>query len=173
MVRFKLKFPKRRIEYWAERYSDPNDGILIDHIGPDARERGYLLQDEFLTLCKWKTPRSKSRCATNPESLVREVTRIALSTREERLKIEVLCILAGVGWPTASVILHFCDRQPYPILDYRALWSLSVSELSAYTFDFWWSYVTYIRQLAEKTGHSMRTIDRALWQYSKENQRPS
>ncbi len=36
----------------------------------------------------------------------------------------VLRFLDGVEWPTASTILHFCGARPYPILDYRALWSL-------------------------------------------------
>jgi len=55
---------------------------------------------------------------------VREATQTALETADERAKTYILRTLAGVEWPTASVILHFCNRQPYPILDYRALWSL-------------------------------------------------
>ncbi len=172
-MRFKLRFSKNRIDYWASRYSYPKEDILTDEIGPKARERGYLLRDEFLTLCEWKTARSKSRCAKNGESLIREATRLALSIKEERLKIGILRILTGVEWPTASVILHFCDRRPYPILDYRVLWSLSARQPSVYTFDFWWSYTEYIRRVARNTKKSMRTIDRALWQYSKEKQSAS
>jgi hypothetical protein len=74
----------------------------------------------------------------------------------------------------ASVILHWCHADRYPIIDYRALWSLSVEQQPAfYTFDFWWSYVVCCRQLAEEAGVDMRTLDRALWQYSKENQPPT
>jgi len=78
--------------------------------------------------------------------------------------------LDGVDWPTASVLLHFCDRQPYPVLDFRALWSLRISTPPTYTFEFWWAYVICTRQLADAAGESMRTVDRALWQYSKERQ---
>src|SRR5437773_881772 len=80
------------------------------------------------------------------------------------------CDLDGVDWPTASVLLHFCDRQPYPVLDFRALWSLGISHPPTYTFEFWWAYASFTRQLAASSGESMRTVDRALWQYSKEHQ---
>ena len=135
------------------------------------RARGYLLRSEFLALCRWKTPRSQPRCARNRDAYIREVTRIALSTRNEELKIRVLLVLDGVSWPTASVILHFCDRGRYPILDVRALWSVGLRRLPAYSFPLWWEYTRFIRNISNRTGLSMRTVDRALWQYSKERQR--
>jgi hypothetical protein len=102
---------------------------------------------------------------------VREVTRIALETTIEKLKVRVLLLLAGVSWPTASVILHFCDRGRYPILDFRALWSVGVARAPSYTFSLWWEYTCFVRNISDRTGLPMRTIDRALWQYSKERQR--
>jgi hypothetical protein len=70
-----------------------------------------------------------------------------------------------------DVILHFCDPLPFPILDYRALWSLGYPKPPSYTYEFWSDYTAFTRELARSTGHSMRDLDRALWQYSKENQR--
>ena len=142
----------------------------MDKLAPAARDRGYLRRTEFLALCRWKTPRTIKRCASNSTQQIRDATQLAFSTRDERAKIGILRLLAGVDWPTASVLLHFCDRQPYPVLDFRALWSLGSQQPSSYTFDFWWAYTTFTRQLAESTGHTMRIVDRALWQYSKEHQ---
>lgn len=82
----------------------------------------------------------------------------------------MLLLLTGVSWPTASVILHFCARDRYPILDFRALWSLGFLRVPAFTFSFWWEYTCFIRGINDRMGLSMRTIDRALWQYSKERQ---
>lgn len=79
--------------------------------------------------------------------------------------------LHGVGYPTASVLLHFVSPDLYPIIDYRALWSLGEeAPPRSYSFDFWWWYVDCCRSLAGEAGVTMRTLDRALWQYSKENQ---
>ena len=75
-----------------------------------------------------------------------------------------------MSWPTASVILHFGIPERYPILDVRALWSLGVDTPPTYTFDFWLAYAQHCRTFAEAAAVSMRTLDRALWQYSAENQ---
>jgi hypothetical protein len=136
-----------------------------------ARARGHLTRADFLSICRWKTPRSQSRCASNSASFIEEATRVSLSSAQEEMKIGALLLLRGVSWPTASVILHFCDGGQYPILDYRALWSLGVPQPSQYTFPFWWAYTTFTRALHQSTRFSMRTIDRALWQYSKERQK--
>ena len=129
-----------------------------------------MKKDEFLAICRWKSPRSGPNCRKNRESFVQEVTRVALSASDEELKIGVLLLLTGVSWPTASVILHLCDRGRYPIVDYRALRSLGIQDPPAYDFEFWAEYCDFVRAIADRTGHDMRTIDRAMWQYSKEKQ---
>lgn len=109
--------------------------------------------------------------ASNPANYMEAVIQTALSTPNERLRIEVLLLLKGVRWPTASVVLHFCHSEPYPILDFRSLWSLGVdANTMAYKFEFWNEYTQYCRKIAKDAGVSIRELDRALWQYSKEEQ---
>jgi len=84
--------------------------------------------------------------------------------------MDLLRRLRGVDWPTASTLLHFCDLRPYPILDYRALWSLGYARPPRYTMPFWLGYVAYVRELVRRSGHPIRIVDRALWQYSKARQ---
>jgi hypothetical protein len=144
--------------------------LIEKDIAPRARRVGWLSKPDFLALARWKSPRSQSRCASNSEDFIKAVTQTALSTQDERLRVEVLTLLRGVSWPTASVILHFAHKSPYPILDVRALWSVGVeTPPSAYTFDFWQRYTKFCRELAVKCKVTMRALDRALWQYSKEN----
>jgi hypothetical protein len=167
---FRLRFPARQIEHWASRFSDVSGDDLPQKIGARTRNRRYLTRSDFLSLCHWKSPRTRPRVERNSEDFIRAATSAALSTPDERLRIEVLTLLEGVNWPTASVILHFAHRDPYPILDWRALWSLGVvGRPSSYRFDFWWDYVQACRRLAEKNACTMRDLDRALWQYSKEH----
>lgn len=168
-MNFTLRFHPQDISYWADRYDYAPDDTIID-IGQQARERGHLIKPEFLRLAYWKSPRSQPRCARNMESFIEEVTRIALNTKEERLRIDILRLMHGVDYPTASVILHVTHSDPYPIIDYRALWSLGIDETPRYTFDFWWAYTQVCREIASGNHLSMRTLDRALWQYSKECQ---
>ncbi len=167
---FHLRFPIADIDHWSERYQYEGDAVIEQRIVPIAKQVGFLISEQFLALCHWKTPRTAPRCARNSPGFIEEVTRVALSATDERLKIEVLTLLEGVSWPTASVILHFCDRNPYPILDFRALWSLNVRQPSQYAFPLWHDYTMFVRDLATTSGRTMRVVDRALWQYSKERQ---
>jgi len=106
---------------------------------------------------------------------VRELSTYALRASCERSRIEVLQILQGVDYPTASVILHLYHSDEYPILDFRAIWSLGLPQPTFYRFAFWTELLTTWRAaLAQcrrmEASISPRDFDRALWQYSKENQ---
>ena len=170
-TQFRLRFPEHHIERWAGRYSYPGETELIGGAVARGRERGYLTKADFLEIARWKTPRSKSRCERNDPDFVEEVTKIALApTTSARLQIEALTLLDGVEWPTASVILHFCRTEPYPILDFRALWSLGCEVPKSYGFSFWFDYTTFCRDLSARARCGIRALDRALWQYSKEKQ---
>ena len=70
--------------------------------------------------------------------------------------------------PTASTLLYFAFPDDYPILDIRALESLGVKPRSTYPVSFWLEYLDACRELAARAGVSIRTLDKALWQYSKE-----
>jgi hypothetical protein len=167
--RFSLRFPITQVPEIAARYSYPDDR-LVQAIGERAKANGSYERAEFLAVCRWKTPRSSRLCAENQSDTVGRVTRLALAQdTDEATRIGVHLDLKGVGWPTASVLLHFGARDPYPILDFRALWSLGYDRSPHYSFRFRQAYVAECRRLSGLAGISMRTLDRALWQYSKEH----
>jgi predicted RNase H-like nuclease len=169
---FRPRFPISEVMYWASRYAYADDAE-VEAIGDRVRERGWFTRDEFLTVARWKSPRSRKRCEENDASTVKDITQRALSTPDERQRIEALIQLHGVEYPTASVLLHLAHRDPYPIIDYRALWSLGVeSPPATYSFAFWWAHTQACRSLSADAGVRMRTFDRALWQFSKEHQPP-
>ncbi len=170
-MRFKLRFLPHRIGDWADKYGQDMDDAVPYRVGAAAKQRGYVEYQEFLEVARWKSPRTQPLCASNSPEYVREVTATALASSSERLAIEVLTLLRGVSWPTASVFLHFCSPRPYPILDFRALWSLSCdADPADYDFPLWQAYVEHTRALAKVAGVSMRDLDRALWAYSKRHQ---
>ena len=165
----RLRFPRSKLKALAARYPAAVD-VPVFAVAEAARRRGYLTKREFMTLGDWKTPRSRPHRAANAEAVVREATRLALGASSIEIKIGILRCLEGVAWPTASVILHLCDRAPFPILDVRALWSAGLNGPPRYTTKLWVEYVAFTRALARSAGCSMRDVDRALWQYSKETQ---
>ncbi len=165
---YSLQFPEHEIPYWASRYSYSEDEKVEKIIGPAVRERGNYTKSEFLAVCHWKSPRTQPLCAKNSKEYVIDVTRTSLASNNEQLRIEILTLLHGVSWPTASAILHFGFDNLYPILDFRALSSLGINDAtSCLNYEVWHSYTKYCQKLANKNGVTLRTLDRALWQYSK------
>lgn len=181
MSDFTLRFPKAELPAWAKRYSYADDDRVLE-IGERSRKAGYYTKDDFLEVCEWKTRgRPRRHYQRNSEDDVRRVTALALSSADEATRLWTLVApnLGGVQMPTASVLLHLAASDPrspatadkaYPIIDFRALWSLNC-EKRGDTFKFWWGYVQACRALADECGLSMRELDRALWEYSNRNQR--
>lgn len=167
MIPFQLQFDPAEIPSLAAQFDYPQDEAFFKEMRPNVDQRGYFTKAEFLKVCEWKTMRSKSLVDQNSESDIAAITKVCLSTDNERLRIGSLLLLDGVQFPTASVVLHFFHRNQYPILDFRALAALGFAKTPTYTFEFWNAYVAYTRTLAEQHKVDMRTLDKALWQWSK------
>jgi hypothetical protein len=172
-VIMKLRFPASEISFWAQKYMKeectPEEEELLERRST-VQEDGYITKDLLKRIALWKSPRIVDHVAKNDENYVKEITSWSFSANHERARIEVLTLLDGVGWPMASSILHLYHKEPYPILDFRALWSVGLEVPNDYSFEFWMPYVEFCRRVALDNGVDMRTLDRALWQYSKENQ---
>jgi hypothetical protein len=164
---FEIQFPPELVPELAARFPSTDDSAL-EIIGAAARARGYYRRREFLVACAWKTPRSAPRVALNSEPEVRAATRRALADPDEAARMQALLGLSGVGVPTASTLLYFAFPALYPILDVRALESLGVTPRSQYPLSFWLGYLEACRALAARCEVSIRTLDKALWQWSKE-----
>jgi hypothetical protein len=170
MPTFRLQFPVAMVEVLAARYDfDADDAVAA--AGAGARHRGYYTKPELSLLCEWKSVRSKSRVAQNSDVFVQAITRAAFATEDEFERMTALCALRGVEAPTASVLLHFAFPDRYPIIDWRALESLGQPEQATYPVRYWLAYVDACRALAKDAGVSMRVLDKALWQHSRERRR--
>ena len=169
-------FPLSEVPELAKRYRYKTETSVSDLV-PVVQRQGYLTIEQLSTLCLWKSERSAGHVRKNKASFVEEVTRFALSAKDERARIEPLTLLDGVEYPTASCILHWFHSDLYPIVDFRAIWSLQLSQPSSYSFDFWRSYYQGWRELllqvqgcCAPTVVTPRMFDHALWQYSYEHQ---
>lgn len=165
------RFPLADVRTWSERYAyKVNDDHIIDAIASAVRERGHFRRDEFLTTYSWKTHRTLRHAEKYSEAEIADVTGLAFRQTEEKLRISLLRALDGVDWPVASTLLHVGLGPEYPIIDFRALWSLNSAMPAYVNFEFWWAYVECCRGLADDAGVAVRELDQALWAYSKANQ---
>jgi len=165
---FELQFPPDELAALARRFPPMDDAPYLA-AGTAARARGHYTRAEFIAVCGWKTARSRPKVALNSERAVADATGRAFATTDEAARMGALLELEGVGVPTASALLYFAFPDAYPVLDVRALDSLGVRSRSQYRVDFWLGYLAACRQLAQRHGIDLRTLDKALWQYSKES----
>jgi len=172
----RAKINRNRVIELATQYdamfSGKNDQKTEKQIVEWFEGHSYLDRANLIKLGMWKSPRPKRfyEDISNSESKVRSITELAIASADENTKISVLQTLKGVSWPVASVILHFAQPDKYMIMDFRAIWSLGMEQPKSYNFNFWMKYTQKVRSLSEKTGENLRTLDKALWMYSKLNQ---
>ena len=154
----------KAIREYAKEYKYDARGFDPEAHVRQAVQRGYMTPADLDQVAGWKWRGSRTRdlcCGNSPED-IKEISQTAFSTKSERLKIGALLSLAGVGWPTASVILHFAyDPKRYPILDVRAM--NAVGGTANYNFTRWMEYVDLCQSTAKQHNINLRTLDKALW----------
>jgi hypothetical protein len=107
---------------------------------------------------------------TNSDHSIEHATGAAYHHPTDKTTHDLLLGLRGVSYSMASVILHFAHPEAFPILDVRALWSLGWAILSGYTFAFWSAYTDTVHAVALRAEVDLRTLDKALWEYSRQHQ---
>jgi hypothetical protein len=168
-MKYKIRIPRKELRDYQEKYSYASEARLEKFHGIGTK-KGYLTVAQLYEICHWKSKRRAALAKSNSESIVKELTSFSFSAKNEASRLGALTLLDGVHFPTASVILHFCVDQSYPILDVRALWSLSIDKPAQYTFAFWEKYIGVCREVALSHCVTVRQLDMALWQFSKEHQ---
>ena len=169
---FELQFPLDQVARYAARFP-AQDEDRQRAIGVAARARGWYSRAEFLQVCRWKTARSAPLVAQNSAGQVKAATRIALASGTgDQAALRALLGLTGVGWATASVLLHVTHPERYPIWDVRALQALGINHRLAPSDARWSEYVTTYRDLIQRAGVDGRTLDKGLWQWSVEHGGP-
>jgi len=153
----------------AKRYAYQDDSAARA-AGARAARGGQYSREDFLTIVRWKSARALSRAERNAPAAVEQMTRAAFNADDEVTRVLHLVSLEGVGVPVASALLHFAFPETYPILDFRALHSLGdMRRRTQYSPAFWSNYVKRCQDLADRAGVTIRDLDKALWQDSRES----
>jgi hypothetical protein len=138
------------------------------------KKQGYLTKLELLDILRWKSPRPLKHYESNNEKIVREITKLAFSAKNDMLKLHILTALNGVSYPAASAILMFYDPKKYPVLDIRVWKQLYAAKLvdsnpSGQNFSLQQceQFFTTIRQLAQELNLTARQVEKRLFDYDR------
>jgi hypothetical protein len=166
LPKFKLLLDPTTIPMLAERYDYKSDADALA-AGAQIRKDRFG-REALLTIFEWKTGgRGRSRLKKNSDQEIADALKLATIAKTDRAALAVLMGLNGIGVPVASAILTAIDPTRFTIVDFRALESLN-AEKADITIDFYLAYLEECRRLARENKVSLRTLDQALWQWSKE-----
>lgn len=134
-----------------------------------TRDPKGLKKAEFISICKWKTPRQERKYEDNSEDLIREITQEIMSSTDERQQMQILIKgikndkdqkkLKGVGIAVASAILTILFPEKFCVIDYRAKRALCLlkqrGESKPYNVISFKSYRDYLKtfQLINNTSY--------------------
>jgi hypothetical protein len=167
---FRLQFRPRDISMLAKRYGPEQGDDAAIAAGRRIRSGGYE-RSNIEAIFKWKTRgRGISHLLRNSDDEIADALGLALSAKTARAAVAVLLGLRGVAVPVASAILTAVDPERYTVIDFRALQALG-SESTDRSVNFYLDYLAECRQLATANRVPLRVLDRALWQWSKEQPR--
>lgn len=141
------------------------------------KQKGYLTKKQFLKIVKWKSHRPSKYYQLNTPKEIKDITRLAFSTKNDCLKIHILTALTGVNYPAASAILMFYDRKKYPVLDIRVwkqLYKMKVVKVNSRGQNFSLTqcalYFNNIRKIAKRLKLTSRQVEKRLFDFDKEKQ---
>lgn len=152
----------------------PSEHLL--NVGSGVRQgtRSWTKPD-LVEIIRWKRLfRHMPRIEKNPESEVNERLRLAFVTKEERLRIEILFLISGVGAASASAILMFTfpnkfgvfDFHVYDALKYLRYWCPKRKPGDFRARDLV-GYFAVLRSLAESKKTTARETEKALYALDK------
>ncbi len=166
-----MKINKKNILVYEKIYDadyKPKHRIVEEEMKRLLKKQRYLRREDLIKIVGWKTRnRSVHYCKENDSNKIRELTKRSFCVGDEKARIESLLTLKGVSWRVASAILHFAFPSKYPIWDFRVLQSLDWPE--RYNFNLWQKYCNEINKISKKYKLPIRTVEKALWKYSKEH----
>ena len=168
-----MELTKAKIQAYAALYDEKTsarDKVVERTMKKTLTNQRFLTKRQLVRIGDWKSRRQKKHYRNNDKEAVEELTAFSLSAKTELARVGPLLALNGVSFPVASAILHFAFPDRYPILDFRVLWSLGWKQPKSYTFKFWIRYCSRIRRIAQRFNLPLRTVEKALWQYSRYHQ---
>ena len=141
---------------------------LLERVPAHVSEHGCIEDRELLeNVVLWKFGPGVGMIRDVPPADVAAVTRRALQSDTAPAAIEILGELDGIADSMAGAVLTFVNPQRYTVMDPRA--TRALSDLGFWALDHaanadqYETYCLRCQELGNRTGLSLRDVDRALF----------
>jgi hypothetical protein len=162
-------------EYWQKADEKEHELEKAAFEAGQAIRNGDLTLANLEAIVRWKSERAVHYLIGNSNEKIRRVLAVATapeSTTEQA--VNALTELHGVDIPVASAILAAIYPERYAVLDFRTLEALGHAR---HDVRFYEEYLAFCNRLAESNivqpqsdlpgPTPLRTIDRALWEWTR------
>ena len=149
---------------------------IVEATRSQLKADGRISQKLFVRIVRWKAARLLGRgligkgLSEEGYGPYDEAIKRALAASENE-KISCLKLKGkGIDTAVASTILHFMYPDSFPIMDFRTLevlHRLGCINSKSKEPENYPKFAAVLRSIAEKTHHSLRVVDRALFAYHK------
>ena len=160
------------IDAWAAEYGDYDSSRVEDLFG-----KARPTYDDIERVYRWKSSRSVGHFLTNDSEHVVSAVRSALRANDDAAALAWVETLNGVKARTGSALLAIFRPDRYTVMDWRARQTLEafgyLEELRRASWtNVWPGYMSRCREIASRTGVTLRDLDRALWSAQGSTHRP-
>jgi hypothetical protein len=167
-----LRISKGWIDAWAAEYGDYDSSRVDDLLG-----KAKPTYADIERVYRWKSSRSVGHFLANDAERVVSTVRSALRAKDDAAALARVETLNGVKARTGSALLAIFRPDRYTVMDWRARQTLEafgyLEELRRASWtNVWPAYMSLCRDIASRTGVSLRDLDRALWSAQGSTHRP-
>ena len=162
-------------EYWRESGTRERELEKAAFEAGEAIRNGEYTLSNLEAIVRWRSECAVQYLITNSNENIRKALAVAAaggtSTGDA---VKALLELQGIDIALASAILAAVYPERYTVLDFRALEALGHSRHDVHFYE---EYVAFCKRLAESNivkpqndlpaPTPLRTLDRALWEWSK------
>jgi len=166
---------KEKILFYDKKYDQDHPWWTQKEkeLGDRFRRTKELTRDDLIQVVEWKFKDLKGRktrilelVAKNNDSEIRKISNhvFALTSKDDHIKVNNLCMLHGVGPAVASTILTFHNPREYGVFDihiWRELFGKESENL--FTVENYLKLLSELRRIASDCGLDVRTVEKALF----------
>jgi len=165
---------KKELQYWINRYAEteqPGEKEIEENLTKKFQQQGFTTQDDLRGLLKWKfgmmpgrMKRELNLIEQTPDEKIKETTRKAFQSENDKEKIKLLTSIKGIGNAVCSVVLTFHNPKKYGVFDIHAGEELLGKDVknSQRTKDLI-TFFEELRKISKETGLTCREVEKALF----------
>lgn len=173
---------KDELLFWKNKYDKEEDLYNKgdeEELRKKFQENNFITKQDLIRIVKWKFQgrllgRQKiiiKLLESVEESSIEEISRSAFKSKDDKIQLNLLSSIKGVGNALSSVILTFYDPQNYGILDihaWRGLFGKEPTDIFSNEKQAI-KFFTKLREISLKTGLSCRNIEKAIFKKDYDN----